>query len=38
MVQLLYLYMTIGETIVSTIWTFVSKMMSLFFNTLFEVK
>ena len=34
MVQLLHLYMTIGKTIALTIWTFVSKVMSLLFNTL----
>ena len=34
MVQLSYLYMTTGETIASTIWTFVSKVMSMLFNTL----
>ena len=32
--QLLYLYMTTGKTTAFTIWTFVSKEMSLFFNTL----
>ena len=32
-VQLLYLYMTAGKTIALTIWTFVSKVMSLLFNT-----
>ena len=34
MVQLSHPYMTIGKTIVLTIQTFVSKMMSLLFNTL----
>ena len=34
MVQLSYLYMTTGKTIALTIWTFVSKVMSLLFNTL----
>ena len=34
MVQLSYLYMTTGKTIVLTIWTFVSKVMSLLCNTL----
>ena len=34
MVQLSKLYMTTGKTIVLTIWTFVSRVMSLFFNTL----
>ena len=34
MVQLSHLYMTTGKTIALTIWTFVSKVMSLFFNTL----
>ena len=34
MVQLLYPYMTTGKIIALTIWTFVSKMMSLLFNTL----
>ena len=33
-VQLLYPYMTTGETITLTRWTFVDKVMSLFFNTL----
>ena len=32
--QLSHPYMTTGKTIVFTIWTFVSKVMSLFFNTL----
>ena len=34
MVQLSHLYMTTGETIFLTIWTFVSKVMSLVFNML----
>ena len=34
MAQLSHLYMTNGKTIVLTIWTFVSKVMSLLFNTL----
>ena len=34
MVQLSYLYMTTGKTIVLTIQTFVSKEMSLLFNML----
>ena len=34
MVQLSHLYMTPGKTIPSTIWTFVSKVMSLLFNSL----
>ena len=34
MVQLSHLYMTIGKTIAFTIWTFVSKVMSLLFNML----
>ena len=34
MVQLSYLYMTTGKTIALTIWTFVSKVMSLLFNML----
>ena len=33
-VQLSHPYMTTGKTIALTIWTFVWKMMSLFFNTL----
>ena len=32
MVQLSHLYMTTGKTIALTIWTFVSKVMSLFFQ------
>ena len=34
MVQFSYLYMTTGETVDLTIWTFVSKVMSLLFNML----
>ena len=34
MVQLSHLYMATGKTIALTIWTFVSKMMSLLFNML----
>ena len=34
MVQLSHLYMTTGKTIALTIWTFVSKVMSLLFKTL----
>ena len=34
MVQLSHPYITTGKTIDLTIWTFVSKVMSLFFNTL----
>ena len=34
MVQLAHLYMTTGKTIPLTIWTFVSKVMSLLFNML----
>ena len=34
MVQLSYVYMTTGKTIDLTIWTFVSKVMSLLFNVL----
>ena len=33
MVQLSHLFMTIGKTIALTIWTFISKVMSLLFNT-----
>ena len=33
-VQLSHLYMTTGKAIALTIWTFVSKVMSLLFNTL----
>ena len=36
MVQLSHLYMTTGKTIALTIWTFVSKVMSLLFNVLFS--
>ena len=34
MVQLSHPYITTGKTITSTIWTFVSEVMSLLFNTL----
>ena len=34
MVQLSHLHMTIGKTVPLTIWTFVSKVMSLLFNKL----
>ena len=34
MVELSYLYIATGETIALTIWTFVSKVMSLLFNML----
>ena len=34
MVQLSHLYMTTGKAIILTIWTFVGKVMSLFFNML----
>ena len=34
MVQLWHLYMTTGKTIALTIWTFIGKVMFLFFNTL----
>ena len=34
MVQLSHPYMTTGKTVALTIWTFVSKVMSLLFNTL----
>ena len=34
MVQLSHPYMTTGKTIALTLWTFVSKVMSLLFNTL----
>ena len=37
MVQLLHLYMTTGKTIALTRWTFVDKVMSLFFNILFRL-
>ena len=36
MVQLSHPYMTTGKTIALTMWTFVSKVKSLFFNTLFK--
>ena len=36
MVQLSHLYMTTGKTIALTMWTFVSKVISLLFNTLFR--
>ena len=36
MVQLSHPYMTTGKTIALTRWTFVSKVMSLLFNTLFR--
>ena len=35
-VQLSYPYMTTGETIALNLWTFVGKVMSLFFNMLFR--
>ena len=34
LVQVSHLYMTTGKTIALTLWTFVNKMMSLFFNML----
>ena len=34
MVQLAHPYMTLGKIIVLSVWTFVSKVISLFFNTL----
>ena len=34
MVQLLHLYMTTGKTVTLTIWTFVNKVISLYFNML----
>ena len=34
MIQLSHLYLTTGKTIASTIWTFVGKVVSLFFNML----
>ena len=37
MVQLSHPYMTTGKTIALTIWTFVSKAMSLLFNMLFRL-
>ena len=36
MVQLSHPYMTIRKTIAFTLWTFVSKVMSLLFNTLYR--
>ena len=36
MVQLSHPYMATGKTIALTIWTFISKLMSLLFNTLFR--
>ena len=36
MVQFSHPYMTTGKTIALTIWTFVGKVMSLFFNMLFR--
>ena len=36
MIQLSHPYMTTGKTIALTIWTFVCKVMSLLFNTLFK--
>ena len=36
MVQLSYPYVTTGKTIALTRWTFVSKLMYLFFNTMFR--
>ena len=36
MVQLSHLYRTTGKTIALTMWTFVGKVMSLLFNTLFR--
>ena len=36
MVQLSHPYMATGKTIALTIWTFISKVMSLLFNTLFR--
>ena len=38
MVQLSHSYMTIGKTIALTIWTFISKVMSLLFNMLSRFK
>ena len=37
MIQLSHPYMTTGKTIAWTIWTFVSKVMSLLFNTLYRL-
>ena len=36
MVQLSHLYMTSGKLIALTIWTFVGKVMSMLFNTLYR--
>ena len=36
MIQLSHPYMTAGKIIALTIWTFVGKMVSLLFNTLFS--
>ena len=36
-IQLSHLYMTTGKTIALTRWTFVGKVMSLFFNMLFRL-
>ena len=36
MVQLSHPYMTTGKTIALIIWTFVGKVISLLFNTLFR--
>ena len=36
MVQLLHSYMAAGKTIALTMWTFVGKVTSLLFNTLFR--
>ena len=36
MVQLTWIYMTTGKTIALTVWTFVGKVMSLLFTTLFR--
>ena len=36
MVQLSHLFMTTGKTTALTIWTFVSKVISLLFNTLYS--
>ena len=37
MIHLSHPYMTTGETIALTIWTFVGKVMSLLFNMLFRL-
>ena len=37
MVQLSHLYMTTGKTIALTMWTFVGKVMSLLFHTLYRL-